>query len=76
MVFSGIDIWAPDLPLGSLVLDCPTPAIDADLHADEIRLSYITEMLFRMLDYSGVAVSRGRTSDQVYMPLTLNVCYI
>nr|GEW94849.1 arginine--tRNA ligase, chloroplastic/mitochondrial [Tanacetum cinerariifolium] len=55
MLGEGIDTWAP-VNLDRAVVNSPTLAIGADLHADVIRSCYIREMISRMLAYSGVAV--------------------
>ncbi|PWA96819.1 arginine-tRNA ligase [Artemisia annua] len=68
LVRGGINSWAPVLAQESLVVDGPAPAIPAPatefLYADEIRFRYIREMLIRMLDYSGIAVGTGLTSNK------------
>ncbi|GJW74755.1 arginine--tRNA ligase, chloroplastic/mitochondrial [Tanacetum coccineum] len=56
MLNDGVSTWAPKIVKRSAVVDSPTPAIGAEMHADVIRSGYIRDMLIHMLEYSGVAV--------------------
>ena len=75
MLADGIDTWAP-INVKRAVIDCPTPAIGADFHADVVRYRYIHDMLFNMLTYSGVAVGARFYNTRVCMPYLIVLYYI
>lgn len=64
MLDDGIDTWAPVYRLRRAYLTSPKGDMHLDEHADVFRSQYISNVLDRMLEYSGVDVIRGSKEQQ------------